>query len=232
MVTKATPAKKPAVKRAPAKKAAPKVVAPAKPIKTQTTMVAQAIDLIKWVDSPFKLVAVIVLTLVLGTAALVWDSRVVILNAITNSSHKSALREVPVLEKVAQGMMKDLEADTVVVHKANLVVNGRTTLVTYGPKGRDISFDGYNSTLFNKDPIRNSAMISMLNGEVFCSKHEVTGKTSEWEKKQGVEFSCWAGIPPEIGQFDGYISVGFQKEPSDLTVVKTRMNLAATEMAK
>jgi hypothetical protein len=232
MVTKATPAKKPAVKRAPAKKAAPKAVAPAKPIKTQTTMVAQAIDLIKWVDSPFKLVAVIVLTLVLGTAALVWDSRVVILNAITNSSHKSALREVPVLEKVAQGMMKDLEADTVVVHKANLVVNGRTTLLAYGPKGREMSFDGYNSTLFNKDPVRNAAMIAMLNGEVFCSKHEITGKTSEWEKKQGVEFSCWASIPPEIGEFDGYISAGFQKEPSDLTVVKTRMNLAATEMAK
>jgi len=129
-------------------------------------------------------------------------------------------------------MMKDLDADTVVVHKANLVVNGRTTLVAYGPKGRETAFDGYNSTLFNKDPVRNAAMISMLNGEVFCNKHEVTGKTSEWEGKQGVVFACWASIPPEIGEFDGYISVGFQKEPSDLTVVKTRMNLAATEMAK
>ena len=118
------------------------------------------------------------------------------------------------------------------MHKANLVVNGRTTLLAYGPKGRETSMDGYNSTLFNKDPVRNSAMISMLNGEVFCSKHEPTGKTSEWEKKQGVEFSCWVSIPPEIGEFDGYASVGFSKEPSDLTVVKTRLNLASTEMAK
>jgi hypothetical protein len=39
-------------------------------------------------------------------------------------------------------------------------------------------------------------------------------------------------VPPEIGEFDGYISIGFDKEPSDLTVVKTRANLAATEMAK
>jgi hypothetical protein len=92
--------------------------------------------------------------------------------------------------------------------------------------------EGYNSTLFNKDPVRNSAMIAMLNGEVYCSKLEVLGKTSEWEQKQGATFSCWASIPPEIGEFDGYISIGFDKEPSDLTVVKTRANLAATEMAK
>lgn len=231
MATTKPSVKKPAAKKAPVKRA-PKAAVPAKPIKTQTTMAAQAIELIKWVDSPFKLVAVILLTLVLGTAALVWDSRVVLLNAITNSSHKSALREVPILEKVAVGLMKDVEADTVVVHKANLMVNGRTTLLAYGPKGRDTSMDGYNSTLFNKDPVRNAAMIAMLNGEVYCSKQEVTGKTSEWEKKQGVEFSCWASVPPEIGEFDGYISAGFSKEPSDLTVVKTRMNLAATEMAK
>jgi hypothetical protein len=222
MTTKKTPAKRVPVKRA----------VPAKAIKTQTSMVGQAIDLIKWVDSPFKLVAVIVLTIVLGIAALVWDSRVVILNAITNSSHKSALREVSVLEKVSVGLMKDIDATTVIVHKANLVVNGRTTLVAYGPKGREHSMDGYNSTLFNKDPVRNAAMIAMLNGEVYCGKHEISGKTSEWEQKQGVTFSCWASVPPEIGEFDGYISIGFDKEPSDLTVVKTRANLAATEMAK
>jgi hypothetical protein len=230
MVTAKTPAKKPAAKKAPVKRA-PKAAIP-KPIKTQTTMVAQAIDLIKWVDNPFKLLTVILLASVFGIGAFAWDSRVVILNAITNSSHKSALREVPVLEKVAQGLMKDLDAMTVIVHKANLVVNGRTTLVAYGPKGREHSMDGFNSTLFNKDPVRNAAMIAMLNGEVYCGKHEISGKTSEWEQKQGVTFACWASVPPEIGEFDGYISIGFDKEPPDLTVVKTRANLAATEMAK
>ena len=161
-----------------------------------------------------------------------WDSRQVILGAITNSSHHSSLREVPALEKITQSVMKDLEADTMIVHKANLVVNGRTTLLAYGPKGRTTEFDGYNSTLFNKDPVRNAAMIAMLNGEVYCAKQEVTGRTSEWEAKQGVTFACWVSIPPEIGEFDGYASVGFMKEPSDLTVVKTRLNLASTEMAK
>ena len=240
-MTAKKPAAKAPAKVAPVKRRTPKAKVETKaepvvavrhvPPKNQTTT-DKVIELIKWVDNPFKLFTVILLSFLFFAGYFAWDSRVVILNAITNSSHHSSLREVPALEKIAQSVMKDLEADTMVVHKANLVVNGRTTLLAYGPKGRETSMDGYNSTLFNKDPVRNAAMIAMLNGEVFCAKHEVTGKTSEWEKKQGVEFSCWVSIPPEIGEFDGYASVGFSKEPADLTVVKTRLNLASTEMAK
>lgn len=235
MVTAKKTVKAPA-KVAPVKRSIPKPKPEPKPqpkaAPKNLTNVDKVIGLIQWVDNPFKLFTVILLSFLFFAGYFAWDSRQVILNSITNNTHKSSLREIPVLEKIAQGLMKDLEADTVVVHKANLVVNGRTTLLAYGPKGRETAFDGYNSTLFNKDPVRNAAMIAMMNGEVYCSKQEPTGKTSDWEKKQGVEFSCWASIPPEIGEFEGYISVGFAKEPSDLTVVKTRMNLASTEMAK
>ena len=236
MATAKTPAKKPAVKTVAAKKApvkrTPKVAVPAKPIKTQTTMVAQAIELIKWVDSPFKLVAVIMLTLVLGTAALVWDSRVVLLNAITNAKHEAQMKEPKVLEQIAHTLQKDLEAQTVVVHKVVLVVNGRTTLLAFNAKGRDNSLDGFNSTLFSKDPQRNASIVAMMNGEVHCDKLEVSGKTSDWESKNGTKYICRGSIPPEMGAFEGYISVGFTEEPSDLGAVKTRINLAATEMAK
>lgn len=231
MVTKKAPAKVAPVKRS-TPKPKPKAVAPTVVQKAPTDTLGKIIGLIEWVDNPFKLFTVILLSFLAFAGYFAWDSRQVILGAITSTSHKSSLREVPVLEKIAQSLLKDLEAETVVVHKANLVVNGRTTLLAYGAKGRETAFDGYNSTLFNKDPVRNAAMIAMMNGEVYCSKQEPTGKTSEWEKKQGVEYSCWASIPPEIGEFEGYISLGFTKEPSDLTVVKTRMNLASTEMAK
>lgn len=221
MVTKKAPAK--TVRRAAPKRAAPK---------KNESSVDKVVDLIKWVDNPFKLFTVILLGFMAFAGYFAWDSRQVILGAITSNTHKSSLREVPVLEKVAQSVMKDLDADTMIVHKASLVTNGRTTLLAYGPKGREIAFDGYNSTLFNKDPVRNGAMIAMMNGEVYCAKQEAMGKTSEWESKQGVTFVCWVSIPPEIGEFEGYASVGFSKEPPDLTVVKTRLNLASTEMAK
>jgi len=201
-------------------------------IKTETSMVDKAIDLIKWVDSPWKLFEVVLLTTLFFLGYFAWDSRQVILNAITTSSHVPKIREVEHLIPIAERLQKDLEATTVVIFKANLVVNSRTTLLSLSEKGRDKELDGLNSSLFSQDPARNSAIIAMLNGEVQCANLVVSGKSSEWESKQGVKFVCRGSIPPEMGAFDGYTTVGFKVEPTDLNAVKTRINLASTEMAK
>ena len=225
-------------KVAPVKRAAPKRKAAIEETSKKLVLEApkgnidKAIDLIKWVDSPFKLFEVVLLASVFFFGYFAWDSRVVILNAITDSNKQAELKEIKVLEHVAQNLQKDLEAEAVVIHKVALNVNSRTTLLAFGPKGRDNSLDGHNSGLFSKDAARNTAIISMMNGEVYCDKLVSSGKTSEWEDKQGVGFICRGSIPPEMGSMEGYVSVGFAKEPSDLGVVKTRINLAATEMAR
>jgi len=231
---KKTPVKKTSVKKSPAKQSAnsPIVIDVSSTTKSASSMLDKAIDLIKWVDTPFKLFEVILLASVFFFGYFAWDSRTVILNAITQSSKVTNLKEVNHLIPVAVSLQKDLEAVSVVIHKATLAVNTRTTMLSFGPKGRDNSLDGLNSSLFNKDPIRNAAIIGMLNGEVVCNKLEVTGKSSEWEVKQGATFFCRGGIPPEIGDFDGYVSVGFKTEPADLSVVKTRINLATAEMSQ
>lgn len=239
MVTRKAPAKVAPVKRRTPKPKSEQtinvsVAAPAsKPeAKKDDSAIGKVIGLIEWVDNPFKLFTVILLSFLFFAGYFAWDSRTVILNAITNSNHQAELKEIKVLEHVAQRLQKDLEAETVLVHKVALVVNSRTTLLAYSSKGRETVLDGYNSTLFGKDAARNAAVIAMMNGEVYCDKLIPTGKTSEWEEKQGVGFICRGSIPPEMGAFEGYISVGFTKEPQDLGAVKTRINLAATEMAK
>ena len=209
-----------------------KVEAPKAEASKPTDTLGKIIGLIEWVDNPFKLFTVILLSFLAFAGYFAWDSRTVILNAITNSSHQSELKEVKVLEQAAQKLQKDLEAETVLVHKIALVVNSRTTLLAYGPRGRDTLLDGHVSTVFGKDAARNTSVVAMMNGEVHCDKLAVSGKTSEWEQKQGVNFICRGSIPPEMGAFEGYVSVGFAKEPQDLGAVKTRINLASTEMAK
>ena len=200
--------------------------------KSAGSMVDKAIDLIKWVDTPFKLFEVILLASVFFFGYFAWDSRTVILNAITQSSKITNLKEVNHLVPVVDSLQKDLEATTVIVHKASLNVNTRKTMIAFGPKGRDNSLDGLNSSLFSKDQSRNAGIIGMLNGEVVCDKISVLDKSSEWESKQGVTFVCRGGIPPEIGDFDGYVAVGWRKEPSDIAVIKTRINLASSEMSQ
>ena len=233
---KAIPVKKTAVKRT-VKKVSP---APASVIsvdvsgatKSASSMMDKAIDLIKWVDTPFKLFEVILLASVFFFGYFAWDSRTVILDAITQSSKVTNLKEVNHLVPVVDSLQKDLEATTVIVHKASLNVNTRKTMLAFGPKGRDNSLDGLNSSLFSKDQSRNAGIIGMLNGEIVCDKISVLDKSSEWESKQGVTFICRGGIPPEIGDFDGYVAVGWRKEPSDIAVIKTRINLASSEMSQ
>jgi hypothetical protein len=243
MVTKKTLPKKAPLKKAPVKKpsvsrtkkpaaAAPIVIDVSSATKSASSMMDKAIDLIKWVDTPFKLFEVILLASIFFFGYFAWDSRVVILNAITQSSHVTNLKEVNHLVPVAGSLQKDLEATTVIVHKASLNVNTRKTMLAFGPKGRDNSLDGLSSSLFSKDQSRNAGIIGMLNGEVVCDKISVLDKSSEWESKQGVTFICRGGIPPEIGDFDGYVAVGWRKEPSDIAVIKTRINLASSEMSQ
>jgi hypothetical protein len=88
------------------------------------------------------------------------------------------------------------------------------------------------SSLFSSDATRNGSIIQMLAGEVSCDKLIVSGKTSDWESKQGSTFVCRGSIPPPVGEFAGYVSVTWKKEPQDLTAIKTRINLASTELAK
>ena len=230
MVTKKAPVKTTAAKVAPVKRSSPKVTVTQ--TKKNESNVDKVVDLIKWVDNPFKLLTVILLSFLFFAGYFAWDSRQVILQAITNSSQQTELKDTPSLMQVAISVQRDLEAETVTVHKANLAVNSRTTLFALNSKGHDKAMDGGKSSLFNKDPQRNQAMISMLGGEVYCDKLVVTGKNSDWEEKQGVKYVCRAGIPPTMGEFDGYISVGFKEATEDPTEIKTRINLAINEMSK
>lgn len=230
MVTKKSPVKTAPAKVAPVKKSIPKVTVTQ--TKKNESNVDKVVDLIKWVDNPFKLLTVILLSFLFFAGYFAWDSRQVILQAITNSSHQTELKDTPSLMQVALSVQRDLEAETVTVHKANLAVNSRTTLFALTSKGQDKTMDGGKSSLFNKDPQRNQSMISMLGGEVYCDKLVVTGKNSDWEEKQGVKYVCRAGIPPTMGEFDGYISVGFKEAVEDPTEIKTRINLAINEMSK
>jgi len=199
--------------------------------KSNSSFVDKGIDLIKWIDSPFKLLEVIILATLFFVGYFAWDSRQVILQAITNQD-SSQLKDHEQLIPIMNSLIRDTGATVGVVNKANLVVNSRTTILAIGPNGREKEVEGVVTSLFNASPERNRAMVAMLNGEVLCEKIDPSSKIGEWNTKQGVEYICRGSIPPDIGQFAGYVSLGFKKEVADEYAIKTRINLAASEMAK
>ena len=245
MVTaKKTPAKAPA-KVAPVKRRTPKpkaeqtinvsVAAPAsKPeAKKDDSAIGKVIGLIEWVDNPFKLFTVILLSFLFFAGYFAWDSRQVILHAITAQDKMPQLAKQENLLAPARSLMKDVDGLVVLVHKANLTINSRTTVLALNSDGsREKTMEGTVTSLFNASADRNSAMVAMLNGEVLCEEFNPSSKVGEWGAKQGVKFMCRGSIPPDLGKFAGYVAIGFKEKPEDIAALKTRINLAATDMSE
>ena len=246
MVTaKKAPAKAPA-KVAPVKRRTPKpkseqtinvsVAAPA-PVKAEAkkddSALGKVIGLIEWVDNPFKLFTVILLSFLFFAGYFAWDSRQVILHAITAQDKMPQLAKQEALLSPARSLMKDVDGLVVLVHKANLATNSRTTVLALNADGvREKTMEGTVTSLFNASSDRNSAMVAMLNGEILCEEFNPSSKVGEWGVKQGVKFMCRGSIPPDMGKFAGYIAIGFKDKPEDIAALKTRINLAATDMSE
>jgi hypothetical protein len=97
---------------------------------------------------------------------------------------------------------------------------------------REKTMEGTVTSLFNASADRNAAMVAMLNNEILCEEFNPSSKVGEWGAKQGVKFMCRGSIPPDLGKFAGYIAVGFKEKPEDIAALKTRINLAATDMSE
>jgi len=246
MVTKKTPVKTPA-KVAPVKSRTPKpkteqtinvsVAAPVPVAKTETkkddSTLGKVIGLIEWVDNPFKLFTVILLSFLAFAGYFAWDSRQVILQAITNQDKMPQLVKQEELIVPARSLLKDVDGLVLLVHKANLSTNSRTTVLALNADGsREKTMEGTVTSLFNASADRNAAMVAMLNNEILCEEFNPSSKVGEWGAKQGVKFMCRGSIPPDLGKFAGYIAIGFKEKPEDIAALKTRINLAATDMSE
>jgi hypothetical protein len=233
------PAKVAPVKRAIAKTqvnvtVAPPVAAapaPSAPKKDDSAL-GKVIGLIEWVDNPFKLFTVILLSALSFAGYFAWDSRQVILHAITTQDKMPQLAKQENLIPPAKSLLKDVDGLVLLIHKANLASNSRTTVLALNADGtREKAIEGTVTSLFNASADRNAAMVAMLNGEVLCEEFNPSSKVGEWGVKQGVKFMCRGSIPPELGKFAGYIAIGFKDKVEDIAALKTRINLASTDMA-
>jgi len=221
------------VARAPVKRAAVrKVSSKASPKAAPRDMTDKILDLIKWVDNPFKLVSVILLSTIAFAGYFAWDSRQVILAAIQSNNSMPQLKDHDQLLPLANSLVKDVNAVGIVINKVNLATNSRTTVLAIANGERNHKLEGITVSLFAASPDRNAAVVSMLNNEVSCSDFMPSSAIGDWARSMGVKYACRASIPNEIGKFAGYITVGFKDMPRDLISVKTRMILAATEMDK
>lgn len=198
----------------------------------QESPVDKVIGLIKWVDNPFKLFTLLVISTFFFVGFLAWESKEVIKSALTAHDKLASLKSESELIDISNALIKESGGEVAVVHQANLMINKRTTILAVDRNGRNKSVEGTVSSIFNESPGRNKAVVAMLNGEVLCEDFKPSSKVGEWFVKNEVTFICRGSIPPEIGKLVGYISVGFKKAPDDINSMKVILNQAAAKMVK
>ena len=223
-------AKKVAVKKTVAKK--PRVASPDPQKSAPSGFLDKAIDVVKWVDSPFKLAVVILLGAFGLTGYLVYQNQEKLINKVINHDTMPTMVSDERIVGAAQALMRDLRAETIIVHEINLSSNARTTRVALSPDGRHSPLEGKKGAFFSGSPARNHAAVSMLNGEVLCETFEPSSEAGDWIVSRGVTYACRGSIPPEQGTMVGYLAVGFKGPPRDIVAVRARINQTTRELAR
>jgi hypothetical protein len=187
-------------------------------------------DIVKWVDSPFKLFTVIIIgvTGLLGYVA--YEQQELIIENLTSKDKMQTLLADEKLSSLSRDLLRDSGAEIVIVHNVNLPQNIRTTRIAQSHDGRFTPLEGKKGAFFSGAPERNKAAISMLNGEILCEPFKATSSAGDWTVSRGVTYTCRGSIPPDVGHMIGYIAVGFKKEPRDISSVKSLINQTARAM--
>lgn len=232
--------KKP-VKRAPRKteeirtrivKIKAEIDTPAPPPKPPGGPLDKALDLVKWVDSPFKLLTIIILGVLGLVGYIVYSHQDKLVTSLTSRETMPELLADERLASMGRDLIRDLRAETVIIHQVDLAKNARITRIAQSADGRFSPLEGKKGAFFSGNPARNRAAVSMLNGEVLCERFEPSSDVGDWLISRGVTYACRGSVPPEAGSMVGYISIGFKVEPRDIVAVKARINQTTREMAR
>lgn len=223
------PAKK-AAKGKPAKKTVRKRTK--NPTQKQVGFLDKAIDVVKWVDSPFKLFVVTLLGILGLTGWIIYQNQDRLVTKLVMSDSMPSMVSDDYIVPFASSLLKDVRAEAVIVHEIHLSSNSRITRVALSPEGRYAPLEGRKGAFFSGSPARNHAAVSMLNGEVMCETFEPSSEAGDWFVSKGVTYACRGSIPPEQGSMVGYISVGFRAVPRDIVAIKSRINQTTRELAR
>jgi len=202
------------------------------PAKASGSVLDKAIDIVKWVDSPFKLIVVIILGALGLIGYIVYTHQDKLMNKLVLHEAMPIMVPDDVIIRSGRALLADVRAEAIIIHEVNLSSNARLTRVAMSQDGRYPSLEGKKGAFFSGSPARNHAAVSMLNGEVMCETFEASSEAGDWLVSRGVTYACRGSIPPEQGAMVGYISVGFKAPPRDVTAVKARINQTARELAR
>ena len=203
--------------------------------KTGGDLKASAFELLRFIDSPFKLMVVLLLSVV-GYAGYFWhQNHELFIGAYLKQ------RELPKLnperyDDVAEVLFKKTGADMVAIFTVDPILNKRINVRAYQSDGsREQRVEDIDVGLFTHDQRNNLDVVALLSGEVPCSQYSMPqSEIGLWYMAIGVSYTCRVSVPPEISQFIGQITVGWKMKPpeQDMEFITNVMQVTAKALTK
>jgi len=185
-----------------------------------------------YVDSPFKLFAMIMMAVLAFGGWMLYDNKDLIVGTYKEHQKLPDIVEDRVEDAVAH-LFKTTGATTVAVFKVNPLLGTRVQYRAYTKEGRDKTNDGLDVGLFTANQANNQDVVNLMAGTTPCGEYKAAqSEIGLWYIEKGMRFGCRISIPPEPSRFIGQITVGWDKPPADLDQTRAMLNIAATMLSR
>jgi hypothetical protein len=185
-----------------------------------------------YVDSPFKLFAVILMGVIAFTGYFLWQNQEFMRDAYKESKKLPEIN-TPRADEASAMLFKQTGATVVAIFKVNPLFNSRVVYKAYTKDGRDKSIDDIDVGLFTHSTANNNDVVKLMTSEIPCGQYRYAqSEVGLWYIEKGVGFTCRISVPPDQNRFVGQITVGWAQEPENLEQTKFMLEIASAMLTK
>ncbi len=185
-----------------------------------------------YVDSPFKLFAILIMGVVAFAGYFLWQNQTFMLDAYKESKKLPEINTSRTDDASAM-LFKQTGASVVAIFKVNPLFNSRVLYRAYTKDGRDKSIEDIDVGLFTQNAGNNADVVKLMTNDIPCGEYRYAqSEVGLWYIEKGVAFTCRVSVPPDSPRFVGQITVGWAQPPEDLQQTKFMLEIASAMLTK
>jgi len=194
---------------------------------------ASVVDrVLTYVDSPFKLFAILVMGVVAFAGYFLWQNQEFMRDAYKESKKLPEINTSRA-DDASSMLLKKTGATVVAVFKVNPLFNSRVLYRAYTKDGRDKTIEDIDVGLFSQNSANNADVVKLMTNEIPCGEYRFAqSEVGLWYLEKGVGFTCRVSVPPDSHRFVGQITVGWNEQPENLEQVKFMLEIASAMLTK
>lgn len=187
---------------------------------------------LSYVDSPFKLFAILIMGVVAFAGYFFWQNQEFIRDAYKESKKLPEINTART-DDASSMLLKKTGATVVAVFKVNPLFNSRVLHKAYTKDGRDKSIEDIDVGLFSQNSANNADVIKLMTNDIPCSDYRYAqSEVGLWYLEKGVTFTCRISVPPDSHRFVGQITAGWAQPPENIEQVKFMLEIASAMLTK